>query len=184
MTDETQDITIDGKPWKTFSMDTPDEQVLAEYRQEIQRRAGAAISAGQRRDTARSTSPFTATGIRGVSPGLEGYSGTGEEVELPYSVLNKVAPTAGALIGGTLGAGAGGAGAVPGAAMGAAAGEGINRLASRLITPQAERPTVAKDLLAMGKEGAATYLIPKAALGAAKVGGKWLGKLLPGAKFS
>ena len=43
MTDETLGTTIDGKPWETFSMDKPDEQVLAESRQDIQRRAGAAI---------------------------------------------------------------------------------------------------------------------------------------------
>mgnify|MGYP001565150850 CR=1 FL=1 len=165
------DITIDGQPWKSFPEDTPDEQIMSEYRQELQSRAGRAIAAGQRRDQARSQQGFLGeTGIRLPalpSAGVEGFEGQGEigEGEVPYGMVKMVAPTVGAILGGP---------------AGAAAGAGVNVLARRLTTPEAERPPVTSELGEMGKEGLITALFPKIVSKGISSGGKILGKIMPG----
>lgn len=172
---------IEGYGMEEFPDGTPDAAIESRVQEITRERAGAAIAAGSRRDAARAEGPLTATGVRANISGGGEFGGGGmeaEESEIPYSALRMVAPTVGAIIGGRYIK-------VPtqplaGPAIGAGLGEGINRLVSRMVTPSEEQPSVGEDLMAMGKEALATYLIPKALGGLGHVAAKAAGKFFPG----
>ena len=158
-------------------------------REDLIRHAGAAIAAGQRRDAAREQSfldpvanVLSAVGYKETPRWSDPRLSEAIQARVPSTETGSgmIAPIGGAILGGILGAGVKGVGPQLGSAMGAAAGKGVNALARRLTTPPEERPPVTQELTGMAKEGAFTYLVPKALGGLGWLAGKTAGNFIPG----